>query len=390
MSRNSNPWVSELLTWHGHDRGGVRVPFQSSMGNPLGNIIHTTLIEKLQALAENLVNGTPGTPRWIFLIGGPGNGKSEAVEAFVRDLDKLAGAGQELVDVVTQKFSPNPVTPRRVEVLGSELKGSAFQEYLRRLIIIQDASAVDEPDQSAEDTLIEDLADLITAPGGQEPVFICCANRGLVARARSAIQERPSFEWLSGSPVSGILSQILTATGLGPDALAVNRPTCWPLECDPRFAAWPLDLDSIVLAATEPSPFAQMLSTAADEEHWTGAGSCGDCSSKSLCPFYINAQMLRDKKTLNLLLVLLRHGEMATGQRWNFRDAFSLCAELMVGQRGDFGDLGDGEPPCSWVHGRVDEILYGSQAPPKLTAAWELTLHLYSQSLFPFWPDLGR
>ena len=351
--------------------------------------MHTADREASEACSR-LVNGTLGTPRWIFLIGGPGNGKSEAVEAFVREIDKLAGAGDELVDLVTQKFNPDPVTPRRVEVLGSEVKGSVFQGNLRRLIIIQDASAVDAHDESAEDTLIEDLEDVITAPEGQEPVFICCANRGLVARARSAIHERQSLQWLSGSPISGILSQLLTATGLGPDALAVDRPTCWPLECDSRFAAWPLDLDSIILAEPERSHLAQMLSKATGEQNWTGNGSCGDCSSKSLCPFYINAQMLRDEKTLHALLVLLRHGEMATGQRWNFRDAFSLCAELLVGQRDDFGDLGDTESPCSWVHQNVDEISHGFQGPPKLIAAWDLTLHLYSQSLFPSWPDLGE
>ena len=390
MSRNYNPHVSELLTWHGHDRGGVRVPFQSAMGNPLGAIIYTSLIGKLQGLAADLANGTQGSPRWIFLIGGPGNGKSEAVESFVRELDELAGTGGGLVDLVTQKFNPNPVTPRRVEVSGSELRESAFQEHLRRLIIIQDASAVDKPDQNAEDTLIEDLADVITAPEGQEPVFICCANRGLVARARSAIQESESFQWLSDSPIPGILSQLLTATGIGPDALAANRPMCWPLECDPRFAAWPLDLDSIVLTDTGGSHLGQMLSAATGEQNWSGNGSCGDCTSKSVCPFYINAQMLRSEETLNALLVLLRHGEMATGQRWNFRDAFSLCAELLVGQRDDFGGLGDAGSPCSWVHDRVDEISYGSQGPPKLAAAWDLTLHLYSQSLFPYWPDLGE
>ena len=390
MPRNSNPWVSELLTWHGHDRGGVRVPFQSAMGNPLRSIIYTPLIERLHRLAADLVNGTPGTPRWIFLIGGPGNGKSEAVEAFVRELDELAGTAKELVGLVTQKFKPDPVTPRRIEVLGSELKESAFQGNLRRLIIVQDASAVDEPDQNAEDALLEDLEDLITDPHGQEIVYLCCANRGLVARARSAVQEKEGFRDLNRSNIPQILTQLLTATGLGPDALAVDRPKCWPLECDSRFAAWPLDLDSIVLTGTELSPFAQMLSTAADEQNWKGDESCGDCSSNSLCPFYINAQMLRDEETLRTLLVLLRHGEMATGQRWNFRDAFSLCAELVVGQRDDFRGCGDPKSPCSWVHERVDEILFGSQEPLKLTAAWDLTLHLYSQSLFPFWPELNE
>lgn len=90
MPRNENPWVSELLTWHGHDRGGVRVPFQGHMGNPLNGVVETSLIKKLKQLAFDLMKGTPGTPRWIFLIGGPGNGKSEAVEVFIRELDMVA------------------------------------------------------------------------------------------------------------------------------------------------------------------------------------------------------------------------------------------------------------------------------------------------------------
>ena len=104
MQDNQNPWVSELLTWHGQDRGGVRVPFHPTMGNPLKAVVDTTLIRRLRKLAFDLMNETPDTPRWIFLIGGPGNGKSEAVEAFVRELDKLAEAEERLVNSVAPKI----------------------------------------------------------------------------------------------------------------------------------------------------------------------------------------------------------------------------------------------------------------------------------------------
>ena len=126
---------------------------------------------------------------------------------------------------------------------------------------------------------------------------------------------------------------------------------------------------------------------ATDEQKWQGNNSCGDCTSRGLCPFYTNAEMLRDEKTRRTLLVLLRHSEMATAQRWNFRDAFSLCAELVVGQRDDFEQKDGTNAPCSWVHERVDEISFGSQPSQKLSAAWELAFHLYSQSLFPIWSD---
>ncbi len=387
MPRNFNPWVNELLSWHGHDRGGVRVPFHETMGNPLGEVVETSLITKIKRLAVDLVEGNPESPRWIFLIGGPGNGKSEAVEAFVHELDSQGNCQGALADLVARKFAPTPVAPRRVDVARDELPGSVLQEKLQGLIVVQDASAVDGPGQAAEGPFVNDLADLVTLGTGQEPVYICCANRGLVARALSAIQEKESFTWLNDPLVTELLTQLLTATGLGPDALAEDRPQCWPLEHDSRFAAWPLDLDSIITANSGTSPFEQLVATATDECRWEGANSCGDCASRALCPFYANAEMLRDDSNREQLLVLLRHGEMATGQRWNFRDSFSLCAELIVGQHDDFGSRGVAVSPCLWVHERADEISFGSQPTQKLVAARELALHLYSQSMFPVWLD---
>ena len=386
MPRNVNPWVSELLTWHGHDRGGVRVPFQANMGKPLGETLSTPLISRLRKLAHDLVEGVPDTPRWIFLVGGPGNGKSEAVEAFIRELDEIGGIGGRLVEAVTRRFAPAPLTPRHVTVSGAQL-GDPFDEQIRRLLLIQDASAVDGPDQSAEEGLINDLGDLFTSPAGQEPVFICCANRGLIARARSAIQSRPKLQWLNTPQVTELLTQILTATGLGPSSLAVSRPPCWPLEHDPRFAAWPLDLDTIVASQAGVSPVEQMLLGGTDNQKWQGEGICGDCTSNELCPFYANAISLQNPVYRQNLLTVLRHGEIATGQRWNFRDAFSLCSELIVGQRDDFSTEDGAVEPCSWVHQRTDEITFGSQPTLKLVAAWELAAHLYTQALFPIWPD---
>ena len=387
MPPNTNHWVTELLSWHGHDRGGVRVPFHPTMGRPLGVIVETSLVKKIKRLARDIIDGQVGTPRWIFLIGGPGNGKSEAVEALVHELDALADASGALIDTVTRKFEPNPIAPRRVEVSREELTASSLQKTLRRLIIIQDASAVDEPDQVAENVLISDLADLLTSPPQQEPVFICCANRGLVARSLEAIQARQSLRWLNVDEVTEILTYLLTATGLGPAALTPDRPQCWPLERDGRFAAWPLDLDSIITTDDELSPFEQMIEVATDEQQWKGAESCGDCTSRALCPFYTNSKMLRDYDARRNLIQLLRHSELATGQRWNFRDSFSLCAELIVGQRGDFwSDEGECSP-CSWVHKHVDEMSFSGQPSRQLTSAWELALHLYSQSLFSSWLD---
>lgn len=392
MPRGTNSWVSELLTWHGQERGGVRVPFQSSMGRPLGSVVATPLIDKLRSLARDLANGVPDAPRWLFLVGGPGNGKSEAVEAFINEVDIATGCRSRLTKTVAEKFSPRPVTPRHVTVEAAELEesGDVFSQRIRRLILIQDASAVDGPSQNAEEELIDDLGDLLTSPSGQEPVFICCANRGLLARARSTIQSKTVHQWLNTPQVTGLLTELLIATGVGPSSLTPSRPRCWPLDYDPRFAAWPLDLNTIMVSEDGQSPFEQMLLSAVEVNKWQGQDSCGDCTSRTLCPFYSNAAILREEAPRRRLLRLLRHAEMATGQRWNFRDAFSLCAELLVGQRDDFRVANTISSPCTWTHERVDEITLGTLPSAKLKAAWDLAFHLYQQALFPEWPDPGE
>ena len=389
MPRNTNPWLLDLLAWHGHERGGVRVPFQNELGKPLGITVDTPLIRKLRGLARSLVAEQPGIPRWLFLVGGPGNGKSEAVEAFIEQLDTETQAGGQLKSLVTTKFRPEPVTPRRVTVEPHELQQSnhGLQRTIRRLILIQDASAVDQPDGNAEALLIKDLADLFTSPSGQEPIFICCANRGLLARSLSAIRSTPEHQWLNIPSVTDLLSQLLLTTGLGPEALRTDRPGCWPLEYDRRFAAWPLDLDSLISSDDGQSPFERMLDLATELDQWEREGRCSNCRSKQLCPFYTNTARLRQEDPRQNLLKLLRHGEFAVGQRWNFRDAFSLCADLLVGQRQDFMGADGQIHPCEWVHERVDEITLGVQLPDKIKATWELTIHLYQQALFPYWPD---
>ncbi|MBN2099068.1 MAG: hypothetical protein JW753_05665 [Dehalococcoidia bacterium] len=148
-----------------------------------------------------------------------------------------------------------------------------------------------------------------------------------------------------------------------------------------------MDLDTIMVSRDGVSPFEQMLLTAVDGKRWQGKGSCSDCTSKSLCPFHSNATILRVDTLRRRLLKLLRHAEVATGQRWNFRDAFSLCAELVVGQREDFRIADTHSSPCAWVHERVDEITLGAQPPAKLGAAVDLASHLYQQALFPELPD---
>jgi hypothetical protein len=76
---------------------------------------------------------------------------------------------------------------------------------------------------------------------------------------------------------------------------------------------------------------------------------------------------------------ILRRGELATGQRWNFRDAFSLAAELLVGEWGDFEGSSH---PCEWVHKRAGALRAETRSIGAIVASTELMARLYPHSLF--------
>lgn len=387
MAANRNPNVVDLLSWHGHDKGGVRVPF-GEFGLPLKRTVETGILTKLREAATNIASGR-ASPRWIFLVGGPGNGKSQMVEEFVRTLDTHLNCDGRLVVVVTSEFQRVP-TPRRVEVPANGTSvdlGDKFGAAVYRLVIIQDASASDRADQDAAEQLDEDLLNLLTEPrssGVPAPVVLCCINRGLLARALMVHG--------IGEEVVDLLEALTRATGLGEEALEAQRPRCWPVEA-PKLvktfpeledvaACWPMDVESLLAGYDSMEvPVASILQEAVADSRWEEAG-CGDCDHRCECPLYQNAKWLRTPEQSTALLRILRRQELATGQRWNFRSAFSLIAELLVGEWEDFSADGDEtEHPCVWVHETVQRA-HGDQPQTSVPAFFDLVQRLYPQALF--------
>lgn len=371
MPANVNPRVVELLSWHGHAKGGVHVPFQAA-SNPVGRTIETALVQRLRTLANNIATNAASSPRWIFLIGGPGNGKSETVQDFFVHLDAVLGLGGALCQTLTQRFAPTGLVPRKVEILPQHLgaAGAEFAAKVGRLLVVQDATATESALGNAANELALDLADLITSPDTPPmPVFIACVNRGLLARAMNEAFR----DFGPSNDVTKLLANLIQASSLGRETLEGRKP-CWPIETDARFACWPLDVESLLVG--DSSPLDQALVSAVDANQWETAGRCQDCTSRDLCPFRQNAEWLRDNNVRQNLLAMLRRGELARGQRWNFRDAFSLIAELIVGQWSDFGDIAQ---PCEWVHRNVAAIRTPA---PNAQSILSLALRLYPHAMF--------
>src|SRR5262245_53936003 len=165
MPANVNPHVAALLTWHGHASGGVHVPFQAR-SNPLGRVIETPLVLRLRGLAGQIASNAAPHPRWIFLVGGPGNGKSETVQDFLVRLDNELGLSGALRPLLERRFSPPGKLPRKVEIVPGDLgdAGAEFATKVGRLVIIQDATATESALGDAANELAHDLADLLTTP----------------------------------------------------------------------------------------------------------------------------------------------------------------------------------------------------------------------------------
>jgi hypothetical protein len=372
MPANVNPRVVELLSWHGHAQGGVHVPFQAA-GNPIGQTIETGLVRRLRALATEIAASAASSPRWIFLIGGPGNGKSETVQDFLVHLDSALGLGGALSQVLTQRFTPTGLVPRKVEILAADLGGGGeFAAKVGRLLVVQDATATESALGNAAYELALDLADLITSPNTPPmPVFIACANRGLLARAMNE-----AFRAFGpNNDVTRLLANLIQASSLGRETLE-GRKSCWPLEIDSRFACWPLDVESLLVGDPSIVPLEHMLSRAVDSTQWDVPGRCQDCDSRDRCPFWQNAEWLGNADTRKGFLTMLRRGELARGQRWNFRDAFSLIAEIVVGQWSDFGNVAH---PCDWVHQNATATKTPS---PEVRSVLSLALQLYPHAMF--------
>ena len=170
MPENKNPWLKKLLSWQSHDSVGVRVPFVEGRGNPLDKTLPTPLIKKLRDLIQSIKKDEE-SPRWIFLIGGPGNGKSEAVQDFVQTLDKEFHCDNKLIKLAKKKFNAE-LAPPVLDEEGDELRENSSPkliEKIRRLIIIQDASASSSPDKNAAENLVKTLTNIILDLVKQEP-----------------------------------------------------------------------------------------------------------------------------------------------------------------------------------------------------------------------------
>jgi hypothetical protein len=375
----SDLFPEALIGWAGHREGGVRQPFEADSGRPTGQQIETPLVTRLNTWAAELAAGKD-VPKAIILVGGPGNGKTDAIEGCIGSLDKHLEANGKLDERIASQYkvADDQLVPRKVVIDLSFLSATTTFNTYQSLTVVQDATEASPVEgASAENLLLDELESLLELE--QPGIYMCCVNRGILAQAASLAHESEEY-----SGASALLDQITKSVTSGP-----NAPSCWPLERFNHIAIWPMDVESLVDRGSSSdgnSVAHQIFKFALNEARWTD-----NCKSGTRCPFCQNRRLLSDEHRLDSLIKILQYYELASGKRWTFRDIFSLVPYLLVGDWSEFVVNGKRLSPCAWAEyqnkiaregpvGSVDR----DQAP------YLLMSRLYHHRLFPRWPDFNR
>ena len=347
-----------LLEWAGHRKGGVKKPFDQT-GRPTGNMIFTKLTQKIDDWVDHLGNDSP---RIILLIGGPGNGKTDALEHLVSKIDSKYNTSY--YNKISEKIrKAGDIAPRTVEI---DLDKNHFGR--KKLKLVQDASTGKKGYTSGE-CLIEDIASVLQ----DDSVYIAGINRGILAEAVSKAD--------SNSKVYDILNCIVQ--GL---TQYLDPKPLWPLGSElplKEIAVWPMDVESLVQVQEniQLTPAYQIIREAVSDENW----NCNKCSLQDYCPFFQNKNRLANKEAALGLLQILRDYEIIANKRWSFRELFSLFSYILVGTEQEFNGF---ESPCEWVEKQAEKIT-STQTKFRIYSLWNLNEHLFHVRLFNKWPSFN-
>jgi hypothetical protein len=359
-----------LLDWAGNRGGGVRRLFDPKSGRPGEVVFETNLLHRLRKWVRELAEGDPNAPRVVLLVGGPGNGKTEAVEAAADQLDAALGCEGRLISALSTAYHPPSGIVDRVV----RIDAGALAQPVRPLVVnvVADASTGARGANTAASLLVDEL---VGAVGAANEAYLCCVNRGVLDDAMIyAIDGRLA-------EAQDLLEEIARAVSLSPDA-----PACWPLARFPSVAVWPMDAESLIDETDfgDEAPASLILRRAVEPSLWQVHGAC---PAGTGCPFCQSRRLLDAPRESGALLKILRWFELGTGKRWAFRDLFSLLSYLLAGSGMGSGSLsGD---PCGWAARLVeaDRDAASGGRPRKETAAalYQLVAAQYQHALFHRW-----
>ena len=369
QSTESNiKFPDRFLDWQSSKPGAVRRPFSDRNSRPLGPeiVLETVLVRRLQTLSEHLTSSSRSEdwvkPRGIFLVGGAGNGKSDALESFLHHLAEKTKDSQKSLSNLSGKFGQNK---RRITIdISVDLLG--LDIGFKKIEIIQDATEGDGSSKGAGELLLADLAMV----DDKDVLLICCINRGILEAARlAAFQNKNQVDSMSAQlKFLKICTELIDPHAFG--------QKCWPSE--EGYYIWPLDIETLVEDNDIPV-FQQLLEFCIDEEtRWSK--DCLDLGDSSAIAY--NRSILLDRDAKENLCELLSDYEILSGAKWTFRELFSLISHILTGGGLRLNDV---KPSAL-----AKELMLPApnSTPKKLIESTCDTLRAtLPQLLFPNWPN---
>jgi hypothetical protein len=349
--------------------GGARRLFDQGSGRPSGPVLPTNLLARLRKWSEDFSRQPDSAPRIILLVGGPGNGKTEAIESTIGWLDQSLGCSADLLRQLSLQFA-DASAPRVARAKGTRPSGASYA-----IDVVQDASlpSAGQPGVQPFQLLVDELASALSR--GESEAYLCCVNRGVLDDALvHAIDQGLQVE-------RTLLEAITRSVSLEPSA-----PSCWPLEGFASVAVWPMDAESLLLPTEGEGsaiPAQELLRRAVDEAFWPRRGAC---QAGEACPFCTNRSLLAGEPHQASFLKVMRWYELATGKRWSFRDLFSIVSFLLTGVRNPSAKGFNG--PCGWAAEQLEmDSRPEDQSPEKhrSSAIYWLVAAGYQHALFQGW-----
>jgi hypothetical protein len=382
---------------------GPRGPFPAGVQDLMDFVVSSYAAEG-QAPAE----------QWGFLVGAPGNGKSEAMRELAERL--RTGPAQD-----------SERAPRR---LSGQINGAS-------VVLINDAS-IPRDDVAGNGSLARDIEEALeeVRTGGRVLMF-ANVNRGILVEERNASKVASStsdvarlLAWLNdvaagqdaSDPATNYYARNVVTVGerrvvvhvLSLDALSLFEPQPSAGERgaaldfsagdDPVVAPY-RPVGGLMLAkdARSSAAAAILIKDVVAPARWDD-DTCGSCVARDLCPFRANAAWLADDALRARFLDTFRGAEVAAGRRMTYRDLLAMLATAIIGPSEEEWD--EGVHPCKWTSDLAEEggavaigklgrhRIHASIFPPPNPSAWRRLGKgpirrdsLYSVVLADFGPD---
>lgn len=332
---HKNDYVLKLLSYSAERDYAIGNPQQWNTPPPL--MVNTPLTEEMREFAAEIWK-VPPRPVWYFLVGGPGNGKSEAVGAFVRHLNMAAEQEGHPAPFLAKDGKDGGRIPYWFESSINDVK----------VILLQDISV---PQKQGSRPEVDFLTILDRALNSRSHIIVC-GNRGMLLRASKQASVDPKYKHFD-KLIRDI--DLRSAEDSAPDT---SREPFSIGDREVDLRVWPLDHESVLFGSGGDNPWRnpmnsildQAIKIAIDQVNWEQNG-CDGCLACELCPMLADVIWLRDDKRRQSFLKLLRHAEVLSGQRLVLREALATLSLVLVGCPADFSP----KHPCEWVQERIDK-----------------------------------